>query len=154
MRGDETGTGTLMEDAISLAAINQLTEVPVRLMGCIGLGAERDISYAHVLENIAALAEMEGFLGSCSLLKQMPAYQAYEEAVLYTQSQRHQDPSVINSSIVSAVQGHYGNYHLTDKTKGSQLWISPLMSMYWFFDLPVVVKRHLFLRYILWTNTF
>jgi len=154
MRGDETGTGTLMEDAISLAAINQLTEVPVRLMGCIGLGAERDISYAHVLENIAALAEMEGFLGSCSLIKQMPAYQAYEEAVLYTQSQRYQDPSVINSSIVSAVQGHYGNYHLTDKTKGSQLWISPLMSMYWFFDLSTVVKRHLFLRYILWTNTF
>ncbi len=87
-------------------------------------------AYAHVLENIAGLTEAGGFLGVCSLTPQMPAYQAYEEAVLYVQGKRFQDPSVINSSIISAVQGHYGDYHLTEKNKGSRLWISPLMPLY------------------------
>ena len=53
------------------------------------------------------------------------SYQAYDDAVSYVQSNEFQDPSVINSSIVSAVRGRSGNYHLTEKTKRSQLWISP-----------------------------
>ncbi len=154
IRGDEADMGTLIEDSTSLSAVSELTQVPIRLIGCLGFGAERDISYAHVLENIAALAESAGFLGSCSLVKQMESYQAYEDAVLYVQNKPFQEPSVINSSIVSAVQGHYGDYHLTDRTKDSELWISPLMSIYWFFDLPAVVERHLFLSEIFLTDTF
>jgi len=56
---------------------------------------------------------------------------AYDEAVTYVQNNEFQDSSVINSSIISAVRGNYGDYHLTEKTKRSQLWISPLMPMYW-----------------------
>lgn len=144
-RGDETEMGTVIEDSFSLIAVSELTQVPIRLMGCLGFGAERDISYAHVLENIASLAAVGGFLGSCSLVKQMEVYQAYENALLYVQNHPRQEPSVINSSVISAVQGHYGDYHLTAKTTGSKLWISPLMPIYWFFDLPTVVKHNLFL---------
>ena len=154
MRGDEAQTGTLIEDATSLFAANELTQIPTRLMGCIGFGAERDISYAHVCENIAALTGAGGFLGTCSLTPQMEAYQGYEEAVLYVQNQDCQDSSVINSSIVSAVRGHYGDYHLTQKTKGSRLWISPLMPIYWFFDLAVVAQHNLYLSHLANTETF
>ena len=119
--------GSLIEDATSLFAVNELAQISPRLMGCLGFGIEQGIAYAHIFENIAQLTEAGGFLGTCSLIPQMEAYQFYEEAVLYVQSKRFQDPSVINSSIISAVQGHYGNYHLTEKTKGSHLWISPLM---------------------------
>lgn len=154
IRGDEEEMGTLLEDAVSLLAVSQFDEISIKLIGCVGFGAERDINYAHVLENIAALAESGDFLGSCSLLRQMETYQKYEDAVLYAQNKRFQDPSVINSSIISAVQGHYGNYHLTEKTKDSKLWISPLMSIYWFFDLQAVVKRHLFLEQFLLTDSF
>jgi hypothetical protein len=153
IRGDETQMGTVIEDAISLLAVSSLTQVPLKLIACIGLGAERDISYAHVLENIAALAETGGFLGSCSLLKQMTVYQAYEEAVFYVHNQPLQEPSIINASIISAVQGHYGDYHLTERTKGSKLWISPLMPIYWFFDLQAVAKRNLFLSTFPSTDT-
>ena len=59
---------------------------------------------------------------------------------------RLQDPSVINASIVSATQGNYGNFHLTEKTKGNRLSISPFMPLYWFFDLAAVAERNLFLR--------
>ena len=154
IRGDEDEMATLLEDAVSLLAVSQFPEISTKLIGCVGFGAERDITYAHILENIAALAATGDFLGSCSLLRQMETYQKYEDAVLYVQNKRFQDPSVINSSIISAVQGHYGDYHLTTKTHGSKLWISPLMSIYWFFDLQAVVQRHLFLEQFLLTNSF
>jgi hypothetical protein len=154
VRGDETEMATFAEDAVSLCALSQLIEIQTRLMACIGLGAERDISYAHILENIAELAANNGFLGSSSLVKKMSVYQNYEDAVLYVQNKREQEASVINSSIISAVQGYYGDYHLTDKTKGSKLWISPLMPIYWFFELESVVNRHLFLPQLLSTETF
>lgn len=154
MRGDETRTGTLIEDAISLFVVNKLTQVPTKLMGCLGFGVERDMTYAHVFENIARLTEAGGFLGVCSLTPQMEAYQAYEEAVLCVQGNKFQDPSVINSSIISAVQGQYGNYHLTEKTKGSHLWISPLMPIYWFFDLSMVAQHNLYLSQLRNTGTF
>jgi hypothetical protein len=145
MRGDEISKGTFLEDALSLFAVNELTQVPTRLIACIALGAEQDITYAQVFENIATLTFKHGFLGACALLPQMESYQAFEEAVLYAQSKRLQDPSVINSSIISAVRGYYGDYHLTEKTRGSRLWISPLMTLYWFFDLLAVVEQNLFL---------
>ena len=153
MRGDEAESGTLIEDSISLCAVKELKKVPLKMIACVGLGAEQDMTYAHVFENIAELTHDGGFLGSCSLLKQMEAYQLYEEALLHVQSNPHQDPSVINSSLVSAVQGRYGNYHLTQKMSGSRLWISPLMPIYWFFDLPAVAKRNLLMSELRWTDT-
>jgi hypothetical protein len=154
MRGDEMWTGTLIEDATSLFAVNELSQVSTKLIGCIGFGAEQDISHAHVFENIAALTKAGGFLGTCSLTQQMEVYQSYEEAVLYVQDKNIQDASVINSSIVSAVQGHYGDYHLSEKTRGSILWISPLMPIYWFFDLAEVAKHNLYLSQLEGTETF
>jgi hypothetical protein len=154
VRGDEAGTGTLIEDACSLYAVNELTEVPVRLLACLGMGAEQDMTHAQILQNIASLTAAGGFLGSCALTPQMQAYQLYEEAVLYAQSQPVQDASVINSSIISAVQGHYGDYHLTEKTKGGRLWISPLMTLYWFFDLPTVACHNLYLSHLKDTDSF
>ena len=35
--------------------VNELTDVPIRLMGCVGFGIERDMAYAHIFENIARL---------------------------------------------------------------------------------------------------
>ena len=154
VRGDEAALGTLLEDSLSLGAAAALDDVPIKLLACLGLGAEQDISYAAIFENIAALAEAGGFLGSCSLTKQMAAYQAYEQAVEYAHDQPFQDPSVINASVISAVRGRFGNYHLTEKTHGSRLWISPLMAIYWFFDLPAVARQHLLLHHLETTVTF
>lgn len=145
VRGDEAEFGTAVEDLTSLYAVSQLSHIPTRLLTCIGFGAEQNLTHAHILENIASLTKAGGFLGSCSLTPQMESYQAYDEAVTYVQSNEFQDPSVINSSIVSAVRGNYGDYHLTEKTKRSQLWISPLMQIYWFFDFDCVVNQNLLL---------
>jgi hypothetical protein len=154
VRGDEAEKGTVIEDATSLFAVNELSNIKNRYVVCLGLGAERDMTYAHIFENIAAITKEGGFLGSCSLTPSMPAYQDFESAVLHVQNKPFHDPSVINSSIISAVRGNYGDYHLTEKTKDSHLWISPLMALYWFFDFNVVVKRNLFLPQLHGTLTF
>jgi hypothetical protein len=143
MHGDEAEPGTLLEDTISLAAVRQLDQVPLRLTCCIGLGAEQHLSHYRVFENIAELTQAGAFLGACSLTPQMEAYQAYESAVTYVHEKMKSDTSVINASVVSAVQGRYGDYHLSQKTRGSRLWISPLMPLYWFFELEEVCKRNL-----------
>ena len=154
VRGDEAELGTAIEDLTSLYAVNQLSNIPTRLLACIGFGAEQSLTHIHIFENIASLAKLGGFLGACSLTQQMDSYQAYDDALIYVQSNEFQDPSVINSSIVSAVRGNYGDYHLTEKTKRSKLWISPLMSLYWFFDFDTVVKQNVLLAEIEGTMLF
>jgi hypothetical protein len=154
IRGDEEELATVLEDATSLAAVEALTTVPVRLLACLGFGAEREVPHAQVFENIAALEAAAGFLGSCSLTAQMKCYQLYEDAVRFAHDQPNQDPSVINASVVSSVRGRFGDYHLTEKTRGSRLWISPLMSVYWFFSLTEVVRRNLFLPALAGTTTY
>lgn len=143
MHGDEHLVGTIMEDTISLAAVNTLTDVPLRIVAAVGLGIEPEVGYAHLFENIAELTRAGAFLGSCSLVKAMPVYQQYEEAVLFAFERIPGLPSVICSSLVSAVRGEFGNFHLTARTNGSHLRISPLMPLYWFFDLPAVAERNL-----------
>ncbi len=154
MHGDEAAVGTIVEDTISLVAVGELKDVPVKLTVCVGMGAEQDMYYPATFENIAELAAVGAFLGSCSLTKHFSSYQAYEDAVLFVQSRSYQDPSVINSSIVSAVQGKHGDYHLTQKTKNSQLSISPLMAIFWFFELTAVAERNLFYSHIGTSETF
>jgi hypothetical protein len=154
IRGDELEIGSPAEDVSSIAAVSRLDGIQTRLTACLGLGAELEITYSHVFENIAFLSANGGFLGSCALTKEMPSYQFYEEAALFTQAQPRQDTSVINSSIISAVRGHYDNYHLTEKTQGNKLWISPLMSLYWFFDLLAVAHQNMFLAQLMETQSF
>ena len=147
-------TGTTIEDSCSLGAIGAIEEVPLRLLACLGLGAEQDLSHAHVFENIAALAQAGGFLGPCSLTLDRPAYRAYEDAVSFVHSRTPSEPSVINASVISSVQGQYGDHPLTEKTRGSRLWISPLMSIYWHFDLAAVAERNRILGQLALTDTF
>lgn len=153
MRGDEKDAGTILEDTLSIIAVNELKNVPLKFLVCLGLGIEYEVNHSHVFENIAHLAKSEAFLGTCSLLKQMPVFQQYMEAVLYTFDQQPKYPSVICSSVISAVNGEYGDFHMIKRTQGNELYISPLMSMYWFFDLPIVAKNNLLRQSLMFTTT-
>lgn len=78
----------------------------------------------------------------CTLTRQMKSYQQFRDAVLYIFEQQLTYPSVICASVTSAVDGHYGDYHLTKRTQGNTLRISPLMSMYWFFDAKGIIRHN------------
>jgi hypothetical protein len=65
---------------------------------------------------------------------------------------RHE--SIVNASILSAVAGHFGDHHATERTRGSTLNITPLMALYWTFHLAPVVQRLLYRDAIRDTHTY
>jgi hypothetical protein len=155
MRGDEAGPGTLVEDSISLAAVEPL-DVPVKILTCIGFGTEVEESLCHynALENIAALAKAGGFLGSCALTPQMEVFQRFEEACRYVWEQPKHAKSHISTRIIPAARGEFGSYKMyPEEYDYSGVFISPLMSLYWFFDARKVTERSLLIPRIRDTMT-
>ena len=140
MVGDEEGAGTLLEDTISICAIHQL-DIPVKILGCLGFGAELEVAHSNALHNMAQLVNEGAFLGACALTKQMPVYQQYEAASRYVWEQPSHHKSQINMRVVSATLGEYGNHHMYHDYKPLPVYVTPLMSLYWFFEMDAVAKR-------------
>lgn len=154
MRGDEIGAGTLVEDSISLGAVDRL-DVPVKLLACLGFGTEVEEMVCHynALENIGALAAAGGFLGSCALTPQMPVFQQFEAACRYVWEQPTHQKSHISTRIIPAVRGEFGNYHMYKDDENTPLFISPLMSLYWFFDARIVARHNMLIPHLSSTMT-
>ena len=155
MRGDEPGLGTPEEDIVSLAAADALEGVREKFLVCIGFGVDTfyGVCHAYFLEAVAELAREGAFLGAWSLLKEMPEAALYREAVEYVGREMFNNPSIVNASILSAVEGRFGDYHATYRTEGSPLFINPLMSLYWAFRLEPVVRRNFYKDFVRETNS-
>jgi hypothetical protein len=154
MRGDEAGLGTPAEDMTSLAAVRG-TKVPTRLVTCLGFGidAYHGVCHAHFLENVAELERAGGYLGAHSLHLGMPDVARFRSAVEYVHARMPERQSIVNGSILSALEGRFGNYHRTVRTQASELFINPLMSLYWHFDLELLAARSLYLQDLEATET-
>jgi hypothetical protein len=155
MRGDEVGLGTPSEDMASIAAVDSL-DLPRKILVCLGFGIDtfHGVCHAHVLEAVADLTAHGGFLGAFSLHQEAPAVQRYMEATRHVFAAMPHHVSIVSSSILSALEGRYGNHHATERTAGSRLWINPLMSLYWCCSLRAVAERVLYLRHIADTESF
>jgi len=155
MRGDEPDLGTPQEDLCSLAAVDSL-DVEQKLLVCIGFGIDRyhGISHACFLENVAALTKSRGFLGAFSLPTWSEEAELYRQAAAFVFGKMPHHPSIVSSSILSALAGEFGDYHATHRTRGSTLWINPIMAMYWAFVLDAVAKRCLYLDQIRDTESY
>ena len=146
MRGDEEGLGTPEEDIASIAAVDQL-EVARKYLVCLGFGVDafHGVCHVHALEAVAELTRQGGFLGTFSLLREMAEVQLYESATRTVCAKMSNWPSIVSTSILSALEGHYGDHHSTSRTQGSTLWINPLMAVYWCFRLKAVASRVMYL---------
>jgi hypothetical protein len=145
MRGDEAGLGTPEEDMASLCAVSGV-DVPTRLVVCAGFGIDsfHGVCHSHVLENIAALDREGAYLGALSIPWQSPEGAAYLDAVADAQSATPRNPSIVNGQIAAAIRGEFGDRHFTTRTGGSELFINPLMGMYFSFDLMGLHRRLLY----------
>lgn len=146
MRGDEFGLGTPQEDIASIAAASSL-ELKNKFLVCIGFGVDtyHGVNHFQFLEAVADLTKSGDFLGGGPLLPQAEEARLYREATESVFEKMSHYPSIVNSSVLSAVAGEYGDYHATFRTKGSRLWINPLMTFFWAFELDAVAKRCLYL---------
>lgn len=147
MRGDEHGLGTPEEDMASLAAVDGLPEVPHRLVACLGFGVDayHGVNHSLALENLAALERDGAYLGAFSLSRDSTEGALYLQAVAHAQASTPDHPSIVNGSIAAAVRGDFGNVQFTERTRRSELFINPLMSLYFCVDLPGLARRNLYL---------
>ena len=156
MRGDEPGLGTPQEDIASLLAAESLHEVARKFVVCLGFGVDafHGVSHACVLENVAALIEDDGYLGAWSLIKEMPESRFYLDAVEFATSVYPQLPSIVNKSIASSIEGWFGNRHFTRRTAGSELFLNPLMALYWAFRLDAIASKLMYREQVLETESY
>lgn len=137
--GAETGHGTIIEDSITLAAVSQIN-IPKIIM-CIGFGTEVEekVCGHNVLMNMANIIKNNGFIGSCSLTKDMNGYKLYKNACMFAFTQQEfQRTSHIHRRILPAIEGEFGNHHFTDEDLATDVFISPIMPICWFFHYDCV----------------
>ncbi|MFD3463157.1 DUF1152 domain-containing protein [Nocardia fluminea] len=144
MTGDEAGLGTPVEDVTSLLAAAAL-DIPVKLAVCVGFGVDafHGICHAHFLENVAALAKAGAYHGVFALMPGIPAVDAWLDVVSWVQRHTPGRESIVSASITDAARGEFGDHHSLDRTRAvdAELFINPLMSMVWGFDLDAVAQR-------------
>lgn len=154
MKGNETGLGTPEEDIVSIVSVNELRDLVESYLACLGFGVDvfHGVCHAQFLEGVSELIKSNGFLGSICLQKEMDEVKKYMDAVTFSMGKSHpMGNSIVSASVLSSIEGNFGDYHKLIKTKGSKLWINPLMSFYWFFDLSEVANRLMYREKILST---
>ena len=154
MRGDEAGLGTPQEDMTSLAAVSRLDGIE-GFVASIGFGVDayHGVCHAHALENIAALDRDGGYLGAFSVTAAMPEGRAYLSAVSRAQALTPGRPSIVNGSIAAAIEGQFGDVRFTTRTAGGELFVNPLMAIYFGFELAALARRSLYLDQLEGTET-
>ena len=153
MFGYEEAMGTPVEDQTSITAVSSLEEVSVKLLACIGFGVDHfhGVSHGLFLENVATLEKTGGYFGCFSVPQYSTEGRLYIEG--YTAIAKCMQPSIVCASITDAMQGHFGNHHSTYRTGNSQLFINPLMPLYWTFDLAKVVEQIPYIAQLLKTES-
>ncbi len=155
LRGDEHSLGTPLWDALTVGAVSQL-EVPRKLLASVAFGAERwdKIAHAQALRRIADLTRTNALLGVSTLLDTTNEGRQFVEAANFIfEQQPEQRPSIVVSALLSALRGEFGERVLNAYTEATPLWISPLLCLYWFFDLRAVAEQKLFLPVLRDTQT-
>ena len=142
MFGDEDGLGTPQEDVCSMAAVYR-SGIKKQYLISVGFGIDHfhGVSHFRFLENVAEIARDGGYLGIFQITKEMEEAEKYIEAVKFANEKMNGKESIVSNSIVSALEGEYGDHHRTSRTNGSELWINPLMTIYWCFDLRPVIRK-------------
>ena len=154
MRGDEDDLGTPAEDLTSIAAVHSI-DVPCKVLTAIGFGIDtfHGVCHHHFLESVAALTKRGHFLGAFSLLPDFEETQLLRKVADYVFTQMPEHVSIVLSSVLHGVAGEFGDFHASWRTRGSELFINPLMGLYWSFHLDGVAERCLYLDKIKTTNS-
>lgn len=147
MLGDEAGLGSPVEDMTSLAAVGNL-RVRERHLACIGFGIDafHGVCHAHFLENVAALEADGAYHGAFSVPRRTSEGDLFLRAVRHASDEHPEAESIVQGSIAAAMRGEFGDVQFTGRTSGSELFINPLMPVYFTFDLMGVCKRNLYVR--------
>lgn len=147
MRGDEYDLATPTLDAISIIA-GSLSEIKQSYYVLSAFGTEgvgKGFSHAEALHRMSDLIKSNQMLGVSSLLNDPSIKQDYLSLYdLVSEKMYKNDSSTIMGSIAESVKGVFGDTAVNNKTSFEPVWISPLTSLLWYFDLEGVAKMKLY----------
>lgn len=143
MVGDEEGSGSMLEDSLSLAAVKNM-QVPIKILACVGFGTETEEGLSHylALENMAKIVKQGGFYGSCSVVDYMNCFKDYKAACEHAWNQPDHRKSHIQTKVISSAEGEFGDYHMFPMEKKMDIFVSPLSSIYWFFNAEAAIYNN------------
>lgn len=136
--GKEQFMGTPAEDHTSMVAVSD-SGASVKLLVCLGFGVDafHGISHGLYLENVAKMEKAGGYYGCFNVSQHSKEGSLFMQA--YESVRTKMQPSIVCASITDSMKGEFGDYHSTNRTKSSKLFINTLMSIYWVFDLDIAV---------------
>ena len=154
MFGDEDGLGTPQEDMCSMAAVFQ-SKVKNKKLVSLGFGIDHyhGVSHYRFLENLAQITQDGGYLGLFHLLGNSESGLKFIDAIDYANTKMQGRQSIVGNSIASALENKFGDVHRTHRTAGSELFINPLMTIYWTFEVDAIIKRLKYYELIKDVNT-
>lgn len=155
MQGNEDGSGEMMGDTLTLAAIKN-SSITTRILSAVGFGTELESRLSHylALENMANISKQGGFHGSCSLVDFMDSFSQYKEACEYVWNQPGHTKDHAQVRIISSAEGEFGDYHMFPMEKNIDVFISPLSSVYWFFNADAAIYNNKVISVIETQETF
>lgn len=143
MTGEEDGSGKMIEDTLTLAAVKNV-DIPTKILACIGFGSELEDNISHylALQNISTIIKQGGFYGTCSLVDYMSSFKDYKEACIHVFNQPNHKKNDIQTKIIPSCEGEFGDYHMYPEEKKMDVFLSPLTSMYWFFNAEAAIYNN------------
>jgi len=155
MTGDEEGSGKMMEDTLTLAAIKNV-DIPIKILSCIGFGAEVEENLSHylALENMAKITKQGGFYGSCSVVDFMDCFNQYKKACEHVWNQLGHSNSHVQQRVINSAEGEFGDSHMFPMEKNVDIFISPLTSVYWFYNAEAAIFNNIIIPQIEEKETF
>jgi len=146
-RGDEHDLGTPSMDSISVMATS-LCRAPHRLYCCTAFGtegAEGTVSHGQALQRMAELARRRAGRGVGQVLGHDAVGRAFVDGAEYVfAAMPAVQRSIVVSTMLAAMDGRFGRVAVTAKTVERPPWISPLQTLFWYFDAFAVAKMKLF----------
>ena len=115
-------------------------------MVCAGFDIDdyHEGSHYDILKRIAELIKIRAFKGCFSLIKEMEEVKSFIEVVYYSNKKICRTKSIVQNSIASALKEEFGDFNSVERTKGTELFINPLMAQIWCFDLEKVYNGILY----------
>ena len=93
-----------------------------------------------------ALDRDGAYLGALSIPGDSKEAVLYADAVAHARLHTPTRPSIVNGQIAAAIAGEFGDVRFTERTRGSELFVNPLMAMYFTVDLAGLARRLLYLN--------
>lgn len=154
--GNEFDLATPSMDAISIISASLVEEwTKIYAFTAFGTeGAESKVRHSDALLRISELAAAGSLFGVTALTRHSSIGDSFINAVEFVNRRLPPEKhSVIAGSVVEALKGRFGFTSFSVKTQSSPVWLSPLTSLYWFFDLDAVAKAKPYLKEVLETES-